>query len=271
MSEVRRQHHRHSQKVTSSPRWKILRLAILERDGWRCQACGAGGRLEVDHKKPVRTHPELSFVPDNLQALCPRCHTSKTRLECGHQPMPAARQDWSLSVAALQRPGASGPGFSIPPGLRPSAVPVSLVCGPPGAGKSTWIRERAAPEDMVIDFDVFLKAIGGEKWSTDKDLVLKAFRMRDDALRSLSTRRRGRVWFIKSAPTLAERTAWSQALLRVTEVILATEPDTCKARIRADADRQHAAEKMCSAVDDWWSLYAAQGGTQPKQIGVSNA
>ena len=76
---IRREHHRHSKKVTRTKRWQALRAEILERDGYRCQDCGCGGRLEVDHIKPVRTHPELSYDPGNLQALC-RISSLETRM-----------------------------------------------------------------------------------------------------------------------------------------------------------------------------------------------
>lgn len=100
---TRKEHHRHSRKVTRGQRWHALRMAILERDGFRCKSCGCGGRLEVDHINPVRTHPELSYEPGNLQALCPSCHTKKTRIECGH---PASiqspeRDAWAKAVADL--------------------------------------------------------------------------------------------------------------------------------------------------------------------------
>ncbi len=102
MIGMRKQHHRHSQKVTRTARWKVLRMAILERDGFRCKGCGCGGRLEVDHIKPVRTHPDLSYTPGNLQALCPSCHTKKTRIECGHAPLPDDRQQWRGFVTSLE-------------------------------------------------------------------------------------------------------------------------------------------------------------------------
>lgn len=98
-----REYHRHSKRVTSTGRWKVLRMAVLERDGFRCRSCGARGRLEIDHVKPVRTHPQLGFDPSNCQALCPACHTRKTRLECGH-PAPIrtpARDAWAQAVADL--------------------------------------------------------------------------------------------------------------------------------------------------------------------------
>jgi 5-methylcytosine-specific restriction protein A len=102
---VIREYQRYSQRVIRTKRWKVLRLEILERDGYRCTSCGCGGRLEVDHIKPVRTHPELSYDPGNLQALCPGCHTRKTRIECGHPPPREDRQEWRQAVDALMRNG----------------------------------------------------------------------------------------------------------------------------------------------------------------------
>lgn len=78
-------------------------MAVLERDGFRCRSCGARGRLEIDHIKPVRAAPELAFEPTNCQALCAACHSRKTRIECGH-PAPVqspARDAWAQAVAEL--------------------------------------------------------------------------------------------------------------------------------------------------------------------------
>ena len=99
----RREYTRHSKRVTATRRWQVLRMAILERDGFRCRHCGKHGRLEIDHVRPVRTHPELSYDPANLQALCGPCHTRKTRIECGH-PAPVQspeRNAWAKAVAEL--------------------------------------------------------------------------------------------------------------------------------------------------------------------------
>lgn len=52
-----------------------LRYEILERDGYKCQRCGATDNLEVDHIYPERrggaTHPI------NLQTLCQHCNRAK--------------------------------------------------------------------------------------------------------------------------------------------------------------------------------------------------
>jgi 5-methylcytosine-specific restriction enzyme A len=45
----------------------------------------------------------LSYEPQNLQALCPACHTKKTRIECGHSaPIQTPERDaWADAVAEL--------------------------------------------------------------------------------------------------------------------------------------------------------------------------
>jgi hypothetical protein len=41
-------------------------------------------------------------------------------------------------------------------------VPLVVVTGPPCAGKSTYILERAGPQDIVIDYDRLAVALAGE-------------------------------------------------------------------------------------------------------------
>lgn len=85
---------RYSRAVLKTRRWQALRLEALRRDGWQCVQCGSRVRLEVDHVQPVRTHPEAAFDLSNLQTLCARHHTQKTRTECGHEPLNPKRQAW---------------------------------------------------------------------------------------------------------------------------------------------------------------------------------
>ena len=52
--------------------YEYLRLQVLRRDGWRCQACGAMSNLEVHHQQ-FRSHSgDDSDL--NLITLCGRCH-----------------------------------------------------------------------------------------------------------------------------------------------------------------------------------------------------
>ena len=91
---VKVEYRRHSAKVTRSRRWNALRLEALRRDNWQCVQCGARGRLEVDHIRPVRTHPQLAYDLANVQCLCPSCHSRKTRLEIGLGRSDPKRDAW---------------------------------------------------------------------------------------------------------------------------------------------------------------------------------
>ena len=79
---MKREAERAGAAVYRSMRWKALRQAAKRRDGWACVQCGArGARLDVDHIKPIRTHPHLAFDLDNLQTLCAPHHSEKTSRE----------------------------------------------------------------------------------------------------------------------------------------------------------------------------------------------
>lgn len=100
---LRERWEHHSRPVLRSPRWKAVRAEVLRRDDFKCVHCGARGRLEVDHKIPVRLAPERAFDLNNLQALCRGCHSRKTRLEVGHPPLSESRQQWRDSIRDMMR------------------------------------------------------------------------------------------------------------------------------------------------------------------------
>ncbi len=50
-----------------------IRRVVFRRAGWRCQACGCGGALEVHHVIK-RAQGGSDFDLDRLVALCPLCH-----------------------------------------------------------------------------------------------------------------------------------------------------------------------------------------------------
>ena len=56
-----------------SPRWRVVRRAVVERDGWRCVHCGKGGMLEVHHVKELKDGG-AAFDVSNLKTLCRACH-----------------------------------------------------------------------------------------------------------------------------------------------------------------------------------------------------
>jgi 5-methylcytosine-specific restriction endonuclease McrA len=52
--------------------YRKLHRQILERDGWRCQACGSMRQLEVHHQQ-FRSHSG-DDTEQNLITLCAQCH-----------------------------------------------------------------------------------------------------------------------------------------------------------------------------------------------------
>jgi 5-methylcytosine-specific restriction endonuclease McrA len=65
---VRRWQYR---RYLRSAHWQKTRLDAVRRAGYRCERCGAGGRLEVHHRTYARIGHER---PGDLAALCRSCH-----------------------------------------------------------------------------------------------------------------------------------------------------------------------------------------------------
>lgn len=43
-------------------------------------------------------------------------------------------------------------------GWRQVDTRVTLVCGPPGGGKSTYVQEEASPDEVIVDYDRLVAA-----------------------------------------------------------------------------------------------------------------
>ena len=57
----------------SRSKWAAVRLAVLDRDGWRCTRCGKAGKLEVHHVHHLEKGG-AEYDVDNLRTLCLDCH-----------------------------------------------------------------------------------------------------------------------------------------------------------------------------------------------------
>jgi predicted kinase len=143
--------------------------------------------------------------------------------------------------------------FSIPYGLRPSAIPVVLVAGPPASGKTTYVRQHAELGDVVIDFDDCLARAGARKWTDRQSEKEHAFYLRDRLFHSLATSTAPKAWAIVSAPSERERAAWLEVLgPKASWVVLDVPAEECKRRVLQEADRAHAVAAMNASIDRWW-------------------
>lgn len=190
----------------------VLRARHLSREPL-CRSCLAKGFVReaviVDHTIPLAFGG--SDTDDNKQSLCAECNSLKT----------------------IADSASHGGGSTHPHWLQPSAVPFTVVCGPPCSGKTTYVRDHAKPGDVVIDIDAIALSIrpGYVHWHgmMDGELLNKSLRMRNAILGALARREEGAAWLIVGAPTEHEREWWNSKLGgRV--VLLDPGSDECKRR-----------------------------------------
>ena len=123
---------------------------------------------------------------------------------------------------------------------------VRLVCGPPGAGKSTLVREKRRDGDLVIDLDDIRASMGSEATARKLRSVM------EDGAR---THEDGDVWIVRTLGDPAARAEFA-ARVGVDEItVLDVDADTAKARVSArdGSDEKH------PAIDRWWAQNAPEG------------
>ena len=134
---------------------------------------------------------------------------------------------------------------------------VTLVCGPPGAGKSSWVSERAGHGDLVWDHDLVAWALSGgrlERYDRPRQLLPFVMAARRGVFRELvSSPVRG--WVILSEPkaTRRERIA---SQLGAEIVVLDVDPNRCMRNILNDPNRGLRSMQLTQPlIDKWWKDY----------------
>lgn len=204
----RRSEHRW---VYRDPRWFALREQVLVEEPL-C-ACGCtGASTVVDHVRDHGGDPALAFDRDNCQGMTKPCHDAKTAGE--HRA------------------------------LTGTPRPVTVVAGPPCAGKTTYVQAQAAPGDLVVDYDALAAALGSPDSHAHPE-ALKAFAAEARAAVLARLRRPseiGRAWVTTTSHT-------PEALLAGADVVLLqASPAQCHARARAAARPAH----WHTLIDEWF-------------------
>lgn len=231
-----------SQRPTSQERgytskWVKARATFLA-DNPICSRCNEREATIVHHSKPHRGDQKL-FWDRALNPWLPRCQTCHDRYD--------QSEEKRLSAAASAR---------TYPFIPKPAIPVTIVCGPAGAGKSTYVEKNAGPNDVVIDLDVIRAELAGtEIHQPNEGYIAAALDKRNDMLRSLATdTKHDRAWFIVSAPLKEDRELWARKL-GADVVLLDTRLDECERRIRADTRRRGQEERMTALARQWWQQH----------------
>ncbi len=128
---------------------------------------------------------------------------------------------------------------------------VTLVCGPPCAGKSTHVARHAQPGDLIICFDQLARQAGSpnrHRHTRDQRAAAgAAFRRHCEHLAD----RDGTAWVIRCAPTPAEREQLAQQI-RADHVVVLIPPIDLALR-RAAADRRQPG--TFAAIRRWFATY----------------
>lgn len=139
-----------------------------------------------------------------------------------------------------------------PSWLPASTVPVTVVCGRPGSGKTTYVGQHAQPSELVIDIDVIAsKVFSVAMYEATKPQAMGAVRVRNAMLAGLAkTHSYTAAWLIVGAGSAAGREFWRAKYSNL--VVMDVAADECVRRIEADPLRSAAARaRHIAAVHDW--------------------
>lgn len=220
-----------------------------------CVDCGhISVSNEIDHEIPLEQGG--ANHPSNYRVRCINCHRAKSKLD-GSARRSFNAQDNQAYMQELLRPRT----------LKPSGIPLTIVCGPAGGGKSTFIRRHKGKADLVIDMDAIRTelGIGSEQW--DADTLKRSLTRRNELLAGLATSNAPRAWFIVSAATNAERKWWGQALQPERLVVVMASQELCLHRIGASRQGDRAARSTRATVK-WWSEYTNEAGHEVVNTGM---
>ncbi len=119
---------------------------------------------------------------------------------------------------------------------------ITMLNGPPGAGKSTYIANHSSPGDKLVDIDVISREL-----PLGRRLAVKKAHLRMAAL-SPSPHT---CWFCTAAPTRAQRTYWrnyvpiNQTLLFILPLPLCVER----------AFQREGSYHLSPSIERWFRLY----------------
>lgn len=126
-----------------------------------------------------------------------------------------------------------------------------VICGAPGSGKTTYVREHKGTNDLVVDVDMLFAALTLRPlYDKPERLLGKVLDVRDFVVEVLSPQ-----WVVSSDPSKAYR-AQMRGEFVAEVIVLETPAAVCLQRIHADPRREGETD-WDQLVAKWWELYEA--------------
>lgn len=135
----------------------------------------------------------------------------------------------------------------------------TMICGAPGSGKTTYVREHMRSGDLVIDQDAIFHALSGRPWyDNPQSLFPLVLACRDWLIGMAGQARIGRAdwygaWLVCGAARLAERHKLASRFKADKVIVLEVSTPVCIQHISKDPRRD--AHQWVELVQKWWRLY----------------
>ncbi len=204
-----------------------MRKRVIAEEPFCRKGCGRPTTI-ADHIVPREMGG--SDERENYQGLCVDCHNAKI-----------AQEDGGNGRVRMNR--------------------VTLVCGPPASGKTTYVAQRMREGELVVDVDALGVALSGQPtYHRPGALLPYVLAARDAVIGRLAMSRSGlRAWVIAGVPNPKERQRLA-VKLKAQVIVLEVGVEECLRRIQHDERRSALVREWEVIVRDWWRAYRRQPG-----------
>jgi predicted kinase len=240
---------RKEKKVDSfyvSAQWKAFRETLRFERGWicydpKCETPNGPWKMIYGHHVVELADGGAPLDRRNVMLVCGVCHG---RLTAENKAKREAGRDQPRETNAIR--------------FGHTRMETTLVCGPPRAGKNSYVALHMRPGDLVVDLDALWATLSGSSaHETPEENFAFACEARDAVYRRIaqgSAKVGHRAWIISQAASIAERQRIAGLVRSQRTVVLETKLDTCVERLETSADPRPRPE-MVAAVEKWWREY----------------